>query len=100
MGGFYSIKECQDKKMQFDGALIIEQGIEFAIVVTGKDVTDNPNYALSQIEAFGEIFPDIPVILMSQDWRGIASFYGRGDIVKFLSKIPLDTIPWKKFTLD
>ena len=57
--------------MKIQGAVIIEQGVTFAIVM--------------------------PIILMSQDSNGTPHYYGRKDIVAFLRTIRLDQIPWKEY---
>jgi hypothetical protein len=85
--------------MNFDGALIREQGVEFAVIIVKKYVIDNRLEANKTIQMFQSIFTGIPIILMAQDFRGIPSYYGRDDIVKFLASIPIETIPWKKYTI-
>ncbi len=84
--------------MKFQGAVIKEQGVTFAIVIIKKQVIDNTINAKEAIESFQPIFPGIPIILMAQDFRGTPTYYGRKDIVKFLANIPLNSIPWKEYT--
>jgi hypothetical protein len=36
---------------------------------------------------------------MAQDSRGVPTYQGRRDIVRFLSEISFERIPWKKYTL-
>ena len=86
--------------MKFQGALIREQGVNFAIVIVKKYVLDNPAQARDTVSSFQPAFPNIPVILMAQDSRGVPTYYGRRDIVRFLTKVPLVAIPWKEFTLN
>ncbi|HMQ30029.1 MAG TPA: hypothetical protein PKD53_04840 [Chloroflexaceae bacterium] len=85
--------------MQFEGAVIREQGVVFAVVIVKKQVVDNVSAARETIQAFQPAFPGIPVVLMGQDSRGRATYYGRSDIVKFLSRIPVSAIPWKRYSL-
>lgn len=85
--------------MQFEGAIIREQGITFAVVVVKKYVVDNVSQAQSAIRNFSPAFPGMPVVLMGQDSGGRATFFGRPDIAKFLSGISLHRIPWKRFTI-
>ena len=42
-------------------------------------------------------FPNMPIILMSQDQNRQAHYFGRKDIVDFLKTIRLDQIPWKTY---
>lgn len=83
--------------MQFDGAKIKEQGVTFGIVVVKPYVLRSPSK--EQICAsFIPFFGNIPIILMAQDSRGIPTYDGRTDIVRFLAKINPARIPWKHYT--
>jgi hypothetical protein len=86
--------------MQFEGAVIREQGITFAVVVVRKPVIDHRPEADHAIRAFGGAFPGLPVVLMAQDGRGTPLFYGRPDLSRFLSKVSLRAIPWRRYTLN
>lgn len=86
--------------MVFEGALVKEQGVTFAIVVVKKYVVQNQFEAQRTIASFGSsAFPGLPVILMAQDYRGVPTYYGRQDIVRFLANVPMKSIPWRKFTV-
>ncbi len=85
--------------MQFEGALIKEQGVSFAIVVVKRHILDNAASANAAVRSFTPAFPGLPVVLMGQDGRGRATFFGRQDIARFLSRISLDRIPWQQFTI-
>jgi hypothetical protein len=86
--------------MQFEGAVIREQNLTFAVVIVKKHVVDDPIEANSAIRAFGGAFPGLPVVLMAQDGRGRPSYYGRSDISGFLARVPVNAIPWKRYTLN
>ncbi|MBW8002420.1 MAG: hypothetical protein FVQ80_10430 [Planctomycetes bacterium] len=83
--------------MKFQGAVIKEQGVTFAIVIVKKTVVDNATSARKAIMSFQPIFSNIPIVLMAQDSRGTPTYYGRKDIVGFLANIPLSVIPWKEY---
>lgn len=85
--------------MKFDGAVIKEQGITFAIVVVKPFVFNSTTSRENTRDRFSSIFPGMPIILMAQDVRGTPSYYGRTDIVNFLAKIDLRRIPWKTYTV-
>ena len=85
--------------MQFDGALIREQGITFAVVVVKKYVVESAVEAQAAIRNFAPAFPGVPIVLMGQDHSGRATFFGRNDIAQFLSRISLSRIPWKRYTI-
>ena len=84
--------------MQFEGAVIKEQGVTFAIVIVKPYVLNNSSEAQNVRASFGSFFPGLPIILMAQNSSGRATYFGRPDIVKFLSLISPSRIPWKKYT--
>jgi len=87
--------------MQFEGAQVREQGVEFAVVIVKPHILDNSyedereNLRMS----FSSVFPNVPIILMAQNYKGIPTYHGRPDIVKFLASIDHRRIPWKRYTL-
>lgn len=85
--------------MTFEGALIKEQGVEFAIVIVKPHVLQNRLEANQSISAFRRRF-GVPVVLMAQNHQGVPTYYGRKDIVRFLANIPLEAVPWSRFTLS
>ena len=85
--------------MTFQGAVIREQGITFAVVVVKRHVIDSSTEAGRAIAAFQPVFPGLPVVLMAQDARGTPTYYGRQDIARFLAGVSLSAIPWKQYTV-
>lgn len=86
--------------MQFRGAVVKEQGVTFAIVIVKEYVVNNTFKAKDCIRDFEPVFCGLPVVLMAQDYKGRAKYYGRKDIVRFLANVPLRAIPWKKYTMN
>jgi hypothetical protein len=85
---------------QFDGAVITEQNITFAIAIVKPYVLNNHAEANRLIATYQQtVFGGIPVVLMAQDSRGIPTFYGRRDIAKFLSRVPVQAIPWRRYSI-
>ncbi|MDK4472294.1 hypothetical protein MWG12_08615 [Fusobacterium necrophorum] len=85
--------------MTFDGALVKEQGVTFAIVVVKSYVLSSLKTREDARKSFAKYFPlGIPIILMAQDSRGVPTYHGRKDIVNFLSNIDFRRIPWKTYT--
>ncbi|OBP14225.1 hypothetical protein A5320_16455 [Rheinheimera sp. SA_1] len=84
--------------MKFQGAVIKEQGVTFAIVVVKKHVLDSPHQSEEAISSFMPLFPHMPIVLMAQDQRGVASYRGRRDITNFLVNIHVSQIPWREYT--
>lgn len=85
--------------MRFQGAVIKEQGVTFAIVVVKRHVLNTKSESDKAIEAFQPVFPGLPIVLMAQDSRGTPTYYGRDDIAHFMAKVPLSSVPWKEYTI-
>jgi len=83
--------------MKIQGAVIIEQGVTFAIVAVKQTVTNYTSRIIRMRQQLQYFFPNMPIILMSQDSNGTPHYYGRRDIVEFLKTVRLDQIPWKEF---
>lgn len=85
--------------MQFEGSVITEQGVTFAIVIVKRHVLQSASSREDTRDGFKPYFRDMPVILMAQDSRGTPTYHGRNDIVKFLANIHVSQIPWKRYTV-
>lgn len=85
--------------MRIQGAVIIEQGVTFAIVVVNQSVTNYTSRIIRTRQQLQYYFPRMPIILMSQDNQGNPHYYGRKDIVEFLKTVRLDQIPWKTYNI-
>lgn len=86
--------------MQFEGAVIREQGVVFAVVVVKRHIVDNPAVANTTIKSFVPAFPGLPIILMGQDSFGRSKWFGRRDIARFMANLPLTAIPWRRYNLN
>lgn len=83
--------------MQFEGAVIKEQNITFAVVIVKEAVLNCRQRSIKTIRSLSSAFSGLPVVLMAQDRRGRATYYGRKDLSNFLSGIPISAIPWKRY---
>ena len=83
--------------MELHGAVILEQGVTFAIVSVKPMVTQYTARATAFRREISHFFPNMPIILMSQNEKGEPRYYGRKDIVDFLKSIRVDQIPWKVY---
>jgi hypothetical protein len=81
----------------FEGALIREQGVAFGVVVCRRGLANGDKNAL--MGSVGRIFGGVPVVAMEQDQLGVPTYYGRTDLVRFLASVPMEAIPWKKYTI-
>ena len=85
--------------MRFQGSVIKEQGVTFAIVIVKRSVIDNRSEAEKATAAFQPVFPGVPIVLMAQDVRGTPTYFGRHDIARFMANVPLQAVPWKEYTV-
>lgn len=86
--------------MRCQGSGLTEQGVTFAVIIVNRSVIHNRIEAHKIIQNFQQqIFSGMPVILMAQDPRGTPTYYGRQDISRFLSRVPLSAIPWKEYDI-
>lgn len=86
--------------MRFEGAVIKEQGVTFAVAIVRSSVLQSPGERANAQAAFAQVFDGLPVVLMAQDGRGRPSYWGRPDLSRFLANVPLEAIPWRRYTYD
>jgi len=86
--------------MKFQGALITERGITFAVVVVQAHVIGNQKNYERLMPILKPVFPpDVPIIVVCLNQQGVPIFYGRQDIVNFLTRVPLQAIPWQWYVV-
>ena len=86
--------------MRFQGALIREQGVDFAIVIVKRSVLNSHFQRADVISSLAPVFGGVPVVLMAQTGAGRPEYFGRRDIVRFLANVPLSSIPWREYSLN
>lgn len=86
--------------MRIQGACLKEQGVTFGILVVKHHVLQSPSERSSMQSLGIQLFGMMPIILMAQDSRGIPTYWGRSDIARFLSRVPLYRIPWKDYPIQ
>lgn len=77
-------------------APIREQGIEFVAVVV-RDTVINSHPDANKCIATLQLSFCQPVVLMGERNH---RWYGRRDIVNFMSRVPISGIPWRKGILN
>jgi hypothetical protein len=85
--------------VNFDGAIIREQGVTFGVVIVKQHALNDLSRRGSLVSEASRAFGGIPTVLMAQDASGRARYYGRRDIVDFMAKVPLSAVPWKRYRL-
>lgn len=86
--------------MKIQGAVVREQGVKFAVVVVKQGVLTSTTQRSDAQRGFSGLFPGLPVVLMAQDTRGIPTYWGRPDIVRFLANVPMHAIPWREYSVN
>jgi hypothetical protein len=85
--------------LTFDGAIITEQGVTFAVAVVRRGLLNSPSEREQSRVYFQGFFGAVPVVLMEQDANGTPTWFGRPDITRFLQSVPVNAIPWKRYTV-
>lgn len=85
--------------MNLEAAVVKEQGVRFAVVAVKRSALSAPTRD-GVVRSFNTLFPGVPVVLMSQDGRGIPTFWGRQDIVRFLASVPVTALPWRRYRVS
>ncbi len=85
--------------MSFDGAVIKEQGVTFAIAVVKPYILHSSDKEKVRA-SYARVFGNMPIILMAQNSHGIPTYDGRRDIVNFLAGIHPARIPWNRYTVS
>jgi len=83
--------------MKIIGSIVEEQGVIFAIVLVKHYVTQNIVEADKARVAYQIYFPNMPIVLASQDSQGRFFYLGRKDIVDLLANIDPSRIPCKEY---
>ena len=85
--------------MKIQAATISIQGVQFAVVVAGPDLLNNPGEADMTIEQLAPTFDGVPVVLMAQNEAGSPTYYGDQNIVELLRDVPVDKMPWQEYSV-
>jgi len=85
--------------MEVQAAAISLQNQNFVIVLVGMEMVNNAGEADMAIDTLQPKFGNVPVILMAQRDDATPVYYGNQDLVSALGDIPVDGMPWKKYTI-
>lgn len=80
-------------RVRIRAAVIEEQGIAFAVVYVSGPVLEDAAAAVRAQARYARFFL-LPVVLMTDDAKG-PRWFGREDIVRFLSAYAFEDIPWE-----
>ena len=82
--------------MLVQAALIKHQGVSFAVVSVKSHVIHSETQSQEAIQSFSYMFPNMPIVLMGIV-GGRPMFRGRNDLVRFLSRLHINQLPWRKY---
>ena len=85
--------------MDVQAAAISLNNHNFVIVLVGIEMVSNPGEADMAINTLEPKFGNAPVILMAQREDSSPVYYGDQDLVKSLSDVPVDEMPWKSYAI-
>ena len=81
-------------------AAVHEQGVDFTVVLVKPNVLRQPAAEKNTIaRSFSATLPGGPIVLCAQTRDGNVEYWGRNDIVKFLSNIFFEQLPWAEYSL-
>lgn len=86
--------------MQIEAALVKERGVTFVVTPVKRDFLSSNTRRDELTAVVSAYFDGVPAILMAQDSRGTATYYGRKDIVRYLSHVSPHRLPWKKYSIN
>lgn len=78
-------------------ALVREQGVDFAVVLVKPSLLRSPKSQKDEAVRTWTIEFGCPAVLMAQDSHGVPTYYGRPDLVRFLSNLFPEQLPWRDF---
>jgi len=85
--------------MEFNAAIVKNDGFNFVVVIVKREVMED-SFSISQArDVFKKFFPLYTVVLMAQDARGDGIYDGPEEIIKYLSKIKPEKLPWSSYTV-
>ena len=85
--------------MRAQVAFVREQGVDFAVLAVKPFVMLRPTAVRDEMVAVYTRECGCPVVLMASDQDGVPTYYGRDDLVHFLSGILVEQLPWGEVTL-
>ncbi|CAM4005776.1 hypothetical protein [Saccharibacillus endophyticus] len=83
--------------MSFDGAVMERQGGKFAVVAVKLHVLGFSGTCEEAAAKYEPYFPDMPIVLMSQDADGVPKYCGDSQYVAYLDELGAASIPWQRY---
>ena len=87
-------------KLKYVAGKMEKAGITFIVVQVNSDVFDAPGRAMHTMNALKPEYPDMAIVLMSRNKKGVPVFYGRPDLVNGLGDEALKDVEWTEEILE
>lgn len=84
----------------FEVAHTNEQGVDFLVVLVKSRVLSSSSDQEDLNAFFRSEYGPIPVVFATQRSKGQVEYRGRPDIVRFLSNIYFEQLPWERVTFS
>ena len=85
--------------MQVEAALVREQGVDFVVVPVRNGILESSTRRDAVTRDLQRAWPKAHVVLLHQGSDGRPRYYGRIDIVRFLTSVTPSRLPWKTWSL-
>lgn len=79
-------------------ALFIEQNVKIAVVSVKYQSCLNEHDRKQTLNGVSRFFPDANTVIVWETPNRKKEFYGRQDIVNFLSRVHPSRLPWKEYS--
>lgn len=83
--------------MNFTAAVTREQNVTFTVLLVKSGTISSSSRESARNSAPSNL--PRPIILAEQKSSGRMNYHGRTDIVKFLSNVSYQALPWKDYTV-
>lgn len=81
-------------------ALIKEQGVTFAVVLVKRSACTTNSACQETLLGVSHLFQGYPTIIAWEDGTRGLRYFGRKDIVEFLSNVHPSYFPWKEYSFS
>ncbi|MDD7794486.1 hypothetical protein [Clostridium sp. 'White wine YQ'] len=86
--------------MQLEAAIIHNSKFNFALIPVDYSIVINSTTAKDVQASFAKYFPGLPIVLMSENDLTIPTYFGRKDILRYLTDLNPSSLSFEVFNFD
>jgi hypothetical protein len=86
--------------VQLEAAIIDNSKVTFALIPVEYSILINSTAAKDVQASYAKYFPGLPIILMSEDDLTMPTYFGRKDILKYLTDLSPSSITFEVYNFD